>query len=269
MGNGAKMSLKILFITQDDPFYVKILFNEFFLTYKHLDKVLGMVINQPLGKRSLPALMRQMWQFYGPWDFMRMGVRYSAVKAMGALRDPWSRDGRSPVVQLCRGYGIPVWYEHEVNGSVFLNKLHEMKPDLIVSVAASVIFKNELLALPRLGCVNIHSGMLPRYRGMMPVFWQMYHDEAKVGVTVHEMTPELDDGRILLQREVDLEQGETLDSVIRRTKQLGAHMIVEVVDRIEQGNVDYRANPGNESSYFTFPSKTDVKEFKRQGKRIL
>jgi methionyl-tRNA formyltransferase len=144
-----------------------------------------------------------------------------------------------------------------------------MNLDLIISVAAPEIFKQEIIQIPKYGCMNIHNAKLPSYRGMMPNFWQMYHDEKRVGITVHEINPKIDDGRIILQREVDIEPEEKLDALIKRTKRIGAHLLIEAIDIIRSGNVTYKDNKSTEGSYFSFPTRKDVKEFRKRGKRII
>jgi methionyl-tRNA formyltransferase len=269
MGDSQEMSLNILFITQDDPFYVRLFFEEFFKAYQPLKEINGVVIGRTLGSRSPFALIRRMWGFYGPRDFFRVGMRYSALKTLGAIEESLRRTSSTGLASLCRSYGVTVLHEADINGKPFLDKVRGMGPDLILSVAASVIFKEELLGLAKHGCLNIHNGRLPRYRGMMPVFWQLYHDEERIVVTVHEMNVKIDDGRILLQREVVVETGESLDSLMRRLKKVAAHMMIEVIGQVKRGEVIYKDNPIAESSYFTFPSREDVRQFRRMGKKIL
>lgn len=263
------MNFNILFITQDDPFYVKLFFEEFFKIYKSLDDIKGVVISRAMGKKSLFQLARQMYDFYGPLDFLKMGIKFAAYKTMAMLPFSSGISGWCTISQLCNRHGIGVIHESSVNGGPFLEKVKSMHLDLIISVAAPVIFKEKLIALPRLGCMNIHNGKLPRYRGMLPNFWQMYHGEKSVGVTIHEINPGIDDGRIILQKDVDMNPNETLESIIKRTKRMGAHFMAEAIERIKTGNVTYMENPATEGSYFSFPTKEDVKEFKRRGKRIM
>lgn len=263
------MNLNILFITQDDPFYVKLFFEEFFKIYKPLHEIKGVVIASAMGKKSLFQLARQMYDFYGPLDFFRMGMKFATYKT--AALAPISSGIKSwrTIAQLCNRHGIPVIQESNVNGGPFLDNIRPMNLDLIVSVAAPVIFKENLISLPQFGCINIHNGKLPRYRGMLPNFWQMYEGEKTVGVTIHEINPGIDDGRIILQRDVDIEATETLESIIKRTKRIGAHFMMEAINIIRTGNVTYMENPVTDGSYFSFPSREDVKEFKRRGKRIM
>jgi len=178
-------------------------------------------------------------------------------------------DDHYSLPQLCESHGIPVIRKVSINSRQFLDKLKGMNLDLIISVAAPVIFKQGLIQLPKHGCINIHNGKLPKYRGMMPNFWQMYHNEKNIGITIHEINPRIDDGRIILQKEVDINSNETLDSLMRRTKRMGAHYMVEAINMIKSANVKYIENDATRGSYFSFPTRKDVKEFGRRGKRIM
>jgi methionyl-tRNA formyltransferase len=269
MGPTTEDKIRILFITQDDPFYVRLFFEEFFKNYARRDEIVGVVIAEAMGKKSMGRLARQMFGFYGLKDFVKVGIKFASYKVMAA-GGPFMPAGKHySLTQLCRGYGIEVLHGSDVNGKAFLDRVRALRPDLIVSVAAPVIFKRELISLPRLGCINIHNGMLPRYRGMLPNFWQMYHDEKQVGITVHEINENLDDGRILVQEKVDILPHETLDSLIRRTKLLDAHILARAIAALRDGTVAYRDNPASEGSYFSFPTSEHVREFKRNGKRLI
>jgi methionyl-tRNA formyltransferase len=265
--NGHK--LNILFVTQEDPFYVKIFFEEFFKNCADRSEIKGMVISSTLGKKSAGKLAAQMLDFYGPVGFLKTGIRYvvNKILAQAARVIPFSTAYSLP--QLCRQYGIPCQQRNDLNSPAFIDEWKARDIDVIISVASSVIFKEGLLKMPRWGCLNIHHAKLPRYRGMLPNFWQMYHDEKKAGITIHRMNPKIDDGEILLQAEIDVIPGETLDSLISRSKKAGAGLMLQVIDRIRSGNVAYVQNNAAESSYFTFPTAADMREFRRRGKRVL
>jgi methionyl-tRNA formyltransferase len=262
-------SFRILFITQDDPFYVRLFFEEFFESYKSLNEIAAIVIAQAMGKKSHSKLARQMYDFYGPLDFTRMGMKYALYKILARLPDAFGKNGSFSLAQLCSNYRIPVIYENRINSQDFLKAVKDINIDLIISVAAPVIFKKDIIQLPKYGCINIHHAKLPKYRGMMPNFWQRYNNEKSVGMTIHEINPKIDDGRIILQKEVAIQPDETLDSLIKRTKRIGAHFMIEAIDMIRSGTVSYKENPAAEGTYFSFPTREDVKKFKKSGKRII
>jgi len=262
-------SLRLLFITQDDPFYVRLFFEEFFKHCKSLDEIAAVVIAHAMGKKSYAKLARQMYDFYGPGNFMKMGTKYAIRKMLVHLPNAFRKNGGFNLAQLCGNYEIPVIYESKINSTDFLTRVKGMNIDLIISVAAPVIFKKDIIQLPKYGCINIHHAPLPKYRGMMPNFWQMYHDEKRVGMTIHEINPKIDDGRIILQKEVDIDQRETLDALIKRTKRIGAHLMIEAIEMIRSGNVKYLENRADEGTYFSFPKREDVREFKKRGKKLI
>jgi len=262
-------SLRLLFITQDDPFYVRLFFEEFFKHCKSLDEIAAVVIAHAMGKKSYAKLARQMYDFYGPVNFMKMGTKYALRKILVHLPDAFRKYGGFNLAQLCGNYRIPVIYESRINSNDFLEKVKGMDIDLIISVAAPVIFKKDIIQLPTYGCMNIHHAPLPKYRGMMPNFWQMYNNEKRVGMTIHEINPKIDDGRIILQKEVDIAPGETLDTLIKRTKRIGAHLMIEAIEMIRSDKVKYVDNKEAEGSYFSFPTREDVREFKKRGKKLI
>ena len=265
--------MKIIFFTQEDPFYVKVFFDEFFAKFKTPEEIRAVVISKAMGKKSTKKLAQQMYDFYGPWDFLRMGGRYAFRKCMGKLPVQKSVDGRAPRTYSVRNaadaYGITVVERSDLNSESFRTLIKGYDPDLFISVASPIIFREDLIGIPRLGCINIHNAPLPKYRGMLPNFWQMYHGEKTMGITIHEINPRIDEGRIILQERVVIEPEETLDCLIKRTKKIGAELMIETISRIKGGTVSYRENVAAEGSYFTFPTREDVKEFKRRGHRLL
>ena len=263
------MKFNILFITQDDPFYVRLFFETFFQAYRNLGEVKGIVIARAMGKKTLFQLARQMFNFYGPIDFFKMGLKYAFTKCMAQSPALFKANRCYSLGQLCEHYSIEMVKEDNINGETFLQKLKEKELDLIISVAAPVIFKPDLIQIPKYGCINIHSGKLPKYRGMLPNFWQMYHGEKTAGVTLHEINPGIDDGRIILQKDVPIEKNETLEQLIERTKRIGAHVMIEGIELIKSRNISYKDNPVSEGSYFSFPTRNDVIKFKRRGLRIM
>jgi methionyl-tRNA formyltransferase len=269
MNKSGQTPLTLLFITQDDPFYVRIFFEEFLSAYPHREEIKGVVMGEAMGKKSALKLATQMYHFYGSADFFRVGAKYALNKVLRYIPPSLAGNGSYSIDQLFHRYKIPVIHETDMNSSSFLEMVKKLNVDVIVSVAAPVIFREPLIRLAKKGCINIHNGKLPKYRGMLPNFWQMYYNEKTAGISVHEINPRIDDGRIILQRDVDILPSETLDSLIRRTKRIGARVMIEALEAIRSGRVQYKENNAAEGSYFSFPTNQDVREFKNRGKRLL
>ena len=114
---------RVLFITQDDHFYVKLFFEEFFSHYERPGEIVGVVVAAPMAKKSPYRLARQMFDFYGPVDFLRVGMRFAAYRALDSVR--CLNPGNIPcsIKGLCLKYGIPVFDESRMNSPEFLAKV--------------------------------------------------------------------------------------------------------------------------------------------------
>jgi len=260
--------MRIALITQDDPFYVARFFETFL---EHLPQSIDVrlaIVGHTMG-RSSRKLARQMFDFYGPIDFLRMGTRYAVNKTLAATVGRINRRRPFSLQQVFRAHDVESLVCANANSRPIVERLQSEQLDLIVSVAAPNIFKKRLLAVPRLGCINIHTAKLPKYRGMLPNFWAMYHNEPRSAITIHTMDPEIDRGQIILQKEFDLIPGESLDQLIKRSKKMGALAMVEALGRFESNQVQPIDFPDTESSYFSFPTREHVKKFRQQGKRLL
>lgn len=266
--------LKILLVTQDDPFYVAIFFKELF---KHkisdLIELVGVVIQPPLGKKSKKKLIKQMIDFYGYWNFFVIGIKYVLFKMMNKLAIKLFRGnftGSFSVEHILLKNNVKIIELKNINSKDSLEYLRSFNLDVIFSIAASQIFKENILDLPKIGCFNIHTSKLPKNRGMMPNFWSLYNYENDPisAVTIHKMNVELDDGAILLQKYFNLDPRESLDSLIKRTKKLSVEAFIEAINTLAEKNIKLVTNDSNYASYNTFPTKEDVKKFKSKGFRL-
>ncbi len=258
--------MRIVIVTQDEPFYLPT-FLERLCQARHKD-IKAIVVLSPFDEALVDTMLRA-YNLYGLWDFLIYGFRFAWIKTMSAvsrfvpLSKPWS------VNNVARCYAIPLYQPESINDPNFLAILHnDIKPEVIVSVAASQVFKKDVLALPRHGCINIHSAPLPRYRGMLPTFWVLHNGEKETAVTVHYMSEGLDDGDIIRQRVVPISPDDTLDSLIRKTKSVGVELLLQALDDIEHDNVSRQPNNSSQATYFSFPTREDVKRFRDQGRQF-
>jgi methionyl-tRNA formyltransferase len=264
--------MNIIFFTQDDPFYIKVFFEEFFHISESLNEIKAIVISQPMGKKSILKLARQMYNFYSFVDFIRMGVRFSFIKLMSKKIIDKSTRGKNQktysIKQLAELYSVPVIERSDLNSKDCCDLLKQFNPDLFISIASPIIFKEDLINIPKLDCINIHNSPLPKYRGMLPNFWQLYHGEKEAGITVHKIDIGIDTGDIIRQHFIPIEPFDTLNNLIIKTKKIDALIINEVIEDFRQGKVRYK-RMGGDGSYFTFPTQKDVREFKKRGKKII
>ncbi len=261
--------MRIVFLTQDDPIYVLPFFDEFFRQELGEIEVAGIFSCKTMGERGRMRLLRELFYLYGGLGLLRMLMRRVYFKV--AERWPAKTTAKRfySAAQICRAFKVPHAFIGNPNREEFRTPIAALAPDLLVSVACPYILKNELLSLPPLGCINIHHAPLPRYKGMMPTFWQMYHGEQNVGLTIHTMAARVDEGNALLQEQLPIVQGESLDSLIRRTKRQGARCMLKVLKQISQRTQTQLSLDNGPGSYFTFPTPAEIKEFHRRGFRAI
>lgn len=142
-----------------------------------------------------------------------------------------------PVKTYLGSRNIPVLSPQKVNLPESLGVLQALRPDLIVVVAYGQLLKPALLAIPPLGCVNVHGSLLPRYRGAAPIQWAVANGEVVSGVTTMFMNEGMDTGDMILKREVPIEPGDTGGSFHDKLAKAGALLLGETLELFRGGHV--------------------------------
>jgi len=166
-------------------------------------------------------------------------------------------------------HNIPIYQSSNINSKEFIKILDFLNVDLIVSIVAPQIFRKPLLDLPKLGCINMHCALLPKYRGMLPSFWVLAHNEKETGVTIHYMNEKLDDGDIILQERVPIHEKDTFHSLVTRLKtNVAPKLLLKAFEKIEKGTVETTENNRKFAFCFSFPKKKDIKQFRKNGRKF-
>jgi methionyl-tRNA formyltransferase len=261
--------LKIEFLTQDDPLYVLPFFDEFIRHYAEEFQIVQISTSRTMGKRSRTQLLREIGKLYGPIGMARLVARAGISRFLGGVPKKRGEQRYYTLAQLSRAYGIPYVQLANPNQAEFVASVRRRAPDLLISVACPYILKEPLLSIAGRGAINIHHAPLPRYKGMMPTFWQMFHGEKSVGLTIHYMVPRVDEGDVLYQADQAIEPGESLDQLIHRSKRHGAHCMAKVLEQIANDAQKAATPDHKQGSYFGFPSLEEIKEFRRRGLRAI
>ncbi len=148
------------------------------------------------------------------------------------------------VAQAAMELGISLWQPKRVNQGSVLTVLRDLAPDLGVSIAYNQIFGRELLGLPRLGCLNLHAGMLPHYRGRNVINWAIINGERAIGVTAHFMDEGIDTGDVLLQRALPIGWTDSYGDVLCRVTRVIPDLVDEAVGLIASGHSAPRPQTG-------------------------
>jgi len=162
-------------------------------------------------------------------------------------------------------YGIPVAGSKDVNDAETIALIQSWAPDLVISIYLNQLIKRELIHLPRVGCLNIHPALLPRYRGLFPYFWAMANGDQETGVTLHWVDEKFDTGDILLQKALPIASGDTMTALQYKSAQVGAEMLVRGVELIAQGDPPHIAQDNRQATYYSWPRPADQRRFRQRG----
>ncbi len=163
----------------------------------------------------------------------------------------------SPVKVAARDLGLPVLQPERAGAPEFIRTVRQMEPDIIAVAAFGQILKQELLDIPRYGCVNVHASLLPKYRGASPIQWAVCNGEEYSGVTTMQMDAGIDTGDILLQEKVRLRDDETGGSLFERLAAVGASLLIRTIHGLENKTVKAVPQDDSQASTVRLISKAD------------
>lgn len=197
--------------------------------------------------------------FMGTPDFsipvLESLIRSNKHEVTAVITQPDKARGRSgkltftPVKECAIEHGIPVYTPVKVKEKEFIDELKGIPCDVIVVVAFGQILPKEILTMPKYGCVNVHASLLPRWRGAAPMQWAIITGDTVTGVTTMQMDEGLDTGDMLLKKKVTIEPDETDESLFNKLAPLGADLLLETLDGIENGSIHPKKQDDSESTY--------------------
>ena len=262
--------MRIAIVTQDAPLYMASFLDDFVKQIKSGQHQIGfLVAYSPLFNHTFIQELRQRMQFYGFSAFVKVSLYIAWNKFLSILSGLLSMDGTYSVAQVCQRHQIKISAPQSPNASAFIKLLHDEHIDLLVSVACPKILKETVLNTPRYGCINYHTGLLPRYRGRQPMFWAMLNGESEIGVTIHVMDTVIDNGPILVQEHIPIEPRDTLHDLYLKTTKRGSTSLIKAIDLLASGDKSRIQNDAALATYFSFPTAQDSAQFRRAGKRFM
>ena len=152
----------------------------------------------------------------------------------------------SPVKEFALEKKIDIYQPEKIkNNTDFFEKIKQLNPDVICVVAYGKILPKDILELPRLGCINVHASLLPKYRGAAPIQWAIINGEKKTGVTTMYMDEKMDTGDMILKQEIEIGEDETTGDLWDRLAKIGANLLVETLEKIENNTAPRIKQPDN------------------------
>jgi methionyl-tRNA formyltransferase len=204
--------------------------------------------------------------FMGSPDFAlpTLTALNQAFNVVGVFTQPDRPAGRGrkiqapPVKTLAQTYGLPIFQPASLKNPEVIELIQALSPDVIVVAAFGQILKENILQMPKYGCVNVHASLLPRWRGAAPVQAAVLHDEIS-GVTIMKMDQGLDTGPILSQRSTPITDEMTAGMLFDRLAQMGAELLVDTLVGFVKGEIHPRPQEEAEATYAPQLRKQDGK----------
>lgn len=154
-----------------------------------------------------------------------------------------------PVKEVALAHGIPVLQPQTLREEGVLEALAGYQPQLIVVAAYGKLLPKELLAMPPMGCINVHSSLLPKYRGAAPINWAVINGERETGVTIMDMAEAMDTGDIIAQAKTEIDPNESVETLHDRLAELGAELLSKTVACIANGTATRTPQDDSQSTY--------------------
>jgi len=183
--------------------------------------------------------------FMGTPDFSKESLEavYNAGhEIVGVVTNPDRPKGRgmklvaSPVKEYAISKELKIYQPEKIRKNVeFIEEIKSLEPDVICVVAYGKILPKDILDIPKLGCINVHASLLPKYRGAAPIQWAVINGDKTTGITTMYMDIGMDTGDMILKEEVEIDSDETTGELWNRLSKVGAKLLVKTLEQIENG----------------------------------
>lgn len=183
--------------------------------------------------------------FMGTPDFAQESLKsiYDAgFEIIGVVTNPDKPKGRgmklaySPVKEYALEKNLKIYQPIKIkNNTEFIDEIKTLNPDVICVVAYGKILPKEILEIPKLGCINVHGSLLPKYRGAAPIQWAVLNGDKTTGITTMYMNEGMDTGDMILKEEVEIGPEETTGDLWQKLSKIGGEILVKTLKLIEEG----------------------------------
>ncbi|HEY9728378.1 MAG TPA: methionyl-tRNA formyltransferase [Chroococcales cyanobacterium] len=191
-------------------------------------------------------------------------LNHPEIEVLGVVTQPDKRRGRgnqlspSPVKTVALAHQLPVWQPKRVKKSAeTLTQLQQAQADAFVVVAYGQILSQEILDMPKLGCINVHGSILPKYRGAAPIQWCIYHGEIETGITTMLMDAGMDTGAMLLKAYTPVQLLDNAHQLAQALASSGAELLVETLLKLERQDIQPIAQDNSQATYAPLIQKSD------------
>jgi methionyl-tRNA formyltransferase len=262
-GGGTEINVAI--VTIDEPFYTPTVIGTMVRNSPSDIKWVCIVIVPPRPKKmSEISFISNQIKVFGLRQFTKVASLYAVRKFASTISSK-----EYSVAKVARINDIKLMKTDSLKSEPILQELRTLSLDVIISIGSSRIFGKSILSIPRLGSLNVHAGMLPRYRGINPSFWVLLNQENNSAVTVHYVNEEIDDGDIIQQDVFETKGITRLHDIYLKVVEIAPNTIIKSLIAIRDGAVRTTRNDRAISTYHSFPTKQDGQKFRRLGLRYM
>lgn len=184
---------------------------------------------------------------------------------------------RDPLNLYCDGFDLlanktqhPIKLLEKPNSKKGLDLVRSLSPDLVISIRYRKILKAEFITLPKYGVINLHSGLLPEYRGAMATFWTMMNQDRLIGSTLHYISdPGIDTGKVIARSPTECDYAASYLENVLNLYPTGVDKIIGAVDQIIKNKFAVAYAQSGKGNYYSFPGLEDLEKFQQKGNRLL
>ncbi len=259
--------LRIVIIALEEPFYLPRVVQA--VCERRREEVVAITTVPPIfGSDTLRTTVKKYFNMLGAKECLLRGVELVAYRIIDQANSIRGKGCLNSIRTIARRLDIPHRSVRKINTPATINWLRKLAPDVIINLSGNQIFGNELLSLPRIACINIHAGPLPRYRGLFPLYWVLVNGEKRTAVTAHYMRKKVDAGGIIAQRWIDIEPRETLRSLCRKSQATAPEVVAAALKNVCKTGFRPLPNEAAEGNYFSFPCKEERLIMRERGVRF-
>jgi methionyl-tRNA formyltransferase len=195
-------------------------------------------------------------------DALLAAKEFNVIDVVTQPDKPKGRDLKlqpSAVKELALARGLPVLQPLKARDPQFIEELRALTPELIVVAAYGQILPQALLDVPKFGCLNVHTSILPKYRGAAPIQWAILNGDAETGVTIMRMDAGLDSGAIVSEERTPIRDEDNSQTLHDRLAQIGGALLARTIPEFVAGKITPRPQPGEGATYARKITKDDGK----------
>lgn len=256
------MSEKLLILTNGN-YFARLILDR--LVKEHAENISGILI--VTGDYKARSGLKALWEVGRHTAFPYLIYKLVTIFFFKIAQFVFAKSTLT-VKSLAEKHSIPIASVVDINSNDGASWVSAHRTDLLVSVSCPQMIKTAILQQAQIASINIHSSLLPKYAGLAPYYWVLSNKEAITGTTVHYMTKKFDDGNVLVQKKINILEGESAFNLFCRLSILGSSALVEAVGIAIKGAGGVEQNFA-ESTYFSNPDLSSYKNLRKNGHRLV